>query len=171
MTAAGFVATHVVFVALFDFDLLRAFLVVLADAVDFNRRDSRPYSVWIFPNLKETFLAVGIAQALFLSLVVLHLARTLHRAATSHRSSPATYLLENPIVFTLALVGALAFLVLVGINRGEVTREWIFLFCFMTATTAWFIDRWQQPRRFQLILALTLLQVVVQSETVGFVVP
>ena len=171
LTAAGFAATHVVFVALFDFDLLHAFRVVLADAVDFNRDDNRLYSVWIFANLKETFLAVGIAQALFLVLVVLHLARTLFRAATSPESPLATWLLENPVVFTLALVGTLAFLDFAGINRGEVTRLWIFLFCFMTATTAWFIDRWQQPRRFQLILSLTLLQVAVQSETVRFVVP
>ena len=171
LTAAGFVATHVVFVALFDFDLLQAFRVAFANAVNFNREAGRPYSVWLFANLKETFLAMGIAQALFLALVVLHLARTLCRAVTSHQSSLGTGPLENPVVFTLALVGALAFLDLAGVNRGEVTRLWIFLFCFMTATTAWFIDRWQQPWRFQLILTLTLLQVVVQSETVRFVVP
>ena len=171
LTAAGFVATHVVFVALFDFDLLQAFRVAFADAVNFNREAGRPYSVWLFANLKETFLAMGIAQALFLALVVLHLARTLCRAVTSHQSSLGTCQLENSVVFTLALVGALAFLDLAGVNRGEVTRLWIFLFCFMTATTAWFIDRWQQPWRFQLILTLTLLQVVVQSETVRFVVP
>ena len=168
LTAAGFVATHVVFVALFDFDLLQAFRVAFADAVNFNREAGRPYSVWLFANLKETFLAMGIAQALFLALVVLHLARTLCRAVTSRQSSLGTCPLETPVVFTLALVGALAFLDLAGVNRGEVTRLWIFLFCFMTATTAWFIDRWQQPWRFQLILTLTLLQVVVQSEIVWF---
>ena len=171
LTAAGFAATHVVFVAIFDFDLLHAVQVALADAVDFNQEDSRLYSVWIVANLKETFLAVGIAQAMFLVLVVLHLARTLCRAVTSHESSLRIYLLENSVVFTLALVSVLTFLDLTGINRGEVTRLWIFLFCFMTATTAWFIDRWQQPWRFELILTLTLLQVVVQSEIVRFVEP
>jgi hypothetical protein len=71
----------------------------------------------------------------------------------------------------LAFTSVLLVLDLLGVNRGETIRLWIFLGVFVQVIAAW----WCATRRgylgFASILAVTVLQTALCVSRVGFVVP
>jgi hypothetical protein len=57
---AGFLVVYLFFLAVFSFDLLRAFQYVLKDAISFNINDKRDYWIWILENPREFLFSAGI---------------------------------------------------------------------------------------------------------------
>jgi len=60
---------------------------------------------------------------------------------------------------------------LIGINRGEVTRLWIFLACFWQIPAAYVLRRLDSPAAFALVLIGALLQSMLGTFMIGFVEP
>ena len=90
--------------------------------MEFNVKAERPYSIWIWENLREFLFGAGVAQVV---LVPAALMAGLWRAGRWKER------LTDPI--TVVSVGVLTVLLaidLIGVNRGEVIRLWIFLACF-----------------------------------------
>jgi hypothetical protein len=60
---------------------------------------------------------------------------------------------------------------LIGVNRGEVIRLWIFLGCLFQIPAAYVCARLDSRAAAVLVLGTTLLQDALGSSMVGFIVP
>jgi hypothetical protein len=144
--------------------LLSAFRQIRSHAVAFNAIEARPYAVWIVANFGEFLFATGPAQ------VVLFFA-----ALFADRLRPGARWrdwLDRPIA--IAVVGLLAVLIatdLAGINRGEVTRLWIFLACFFQIPAAYFCARVPGHGPITAVVTLTTIHAAMALAMVRFVVP
>ena len=59
---------------------------------------------------------------------------------------------------------------LIGINRGEVMRLWIFLACFFQIPAAYACAALEDRRALPLVLATSVVSIVVGTAVIGFVV-
>jgi hypothetical protein len=145
------------------FDLINAFRQIGAHAVEFNVSAARPYSIWVRENLLEFLFGVGLCQAVVFWAA---LGDGLWRADSWHSR------LTQPItVVCLGLAGVLLATDLIGINRGEVIRLWIFLACFFQIPTAYVCARLDNRAAMALVLTTTLLQSAIGTSMIGFIVP
>lgn len=157
-----FVLTAAMFYYAWGFDTASAFRSVRAHALEFNAIERRPYEIWVRANLVEFFVGLGTAQAVLIAgAVALGLrgeGRWLDRVV-----QPA------PLV-TLSLVAVVLATDLIGVNRGEVIRLWIFLACFLqipAAVVCARAGRWALA----VVLVTTLLLSALGTANIGFVVP
>ena len=146
-----------------NFDLFQALRQTSTHAIEFNATEQRPYSVWILGNLEEFVFGVGPCQAvLFAGALVSGL-----------HSHPAWRVsLTQPI--TALCAGLLAVLIgvdLIGVNRGEVIRLWIFLACFFQIPAAWACSRFRGAGAITLVVAASALLVALATSMIRFVVP
>jgi hypothetical protein len=159
---AAFAATYAAMRVWFGFDLLSAFRHVSSDAAEFNAQFARPYGIWARQNILEFIFGVGVCQTV---LFVAAFADGLARARS--RRGPAV-----PIVLlcsaAVAMVGAAD---VIGINRGEVIRLWIFLACVWQIPAAYLCRRLDSGTAFTLVLITILLQDVLGSSMIAFIVP
>lgn len=157
LTLAAFAAAYLGMRAVFGYDLFVNLAEVLADATDFNERAHRPYDVWVVRNLGDFALCAGIAGCLALGWAAWDAVR---RGVT-----------RTAAVLTLSGLAVLAFLDLVGINRGETTRLWIFLAVFVQITVAWVCAR--SPRVWPLAVIATamVLQTAALTPMLAFIRP
>ena len=61
---AAWLATYGAVRLLFGFDLVSAFRQIGEHAVRFNADAGRPYSIWIWANLREFLFGIGVCQAI-----------------------------------------------------------------------------------------------------------
>jgi hypothetical protein len=159
-----FIATTEAVALITGFRLLFAFRQIQAHALAFNQIEARPYSVWIVSNLGEFLFATGMAQA------VLFFA-----APLADRLPPGAAWrgwLQRPIaVTTIGLLAVLVAIDLAGVNRGEVTRLWIFLACFFQIPAAYFCARAPNTGPITAVVGLTILHTALAVAMVRFVVP
>jgi hypothetical protein len=145
------------------FDLVSAFSRIGEHALRFNEDVDRPYSIWLWANLREFFFGVGACQAFLFAAA---LADGFPRGA-SWRAA-----LARPIVVVCA--GAAAVLLaldVIGINRGEVIRLWVFLACLFQIPAAYVCARLESRAAVILVVAVALLQGAIGTATIGFILP
>jgi hypothetical protein len=136
---------------------------VRAHALEFNAIERRPYDIWVRANLVEFFFGIGACQTV---LIAGALALGLHGPGT-----PGDRLMRPMPLLTLGLLAALAAIDLIGINRGEVIRLWIFLACFLQIPAAWICAQTRRPQAIALVVITTLLLSALGTANIGFVVP
>jgi methylthioxylose transferase len=160
---AAWLTTYVAMRLLFGFDLVSAFRQIGEHAVRFNADAGRPYSIWIWANLREFLFGIGICQAiLFWAALV-----DGFRSTESWRDR-----LTHPM--SVLCIGAAAVLLVtdaIGVNRGEVIRLWIFLGCFFQIPAAYVCARLDSRAALLLVLAVTILQATLGTAMIGFIVP
>lgn len=161
----AFLAVNIVFYVFFSFNFFKSFLSILNDARSFNVNDGRGYLIWIIENSREFIYGAGLpVTIIFMYMAILVIAQT---------NSPrdlAQLSLENILVLCL-LVNFLV-LLLLGINRGEITRLWIYLAVLFQVPAAIFIARIQKGLPlFLLVVSLLAIQSMVTLHRVGFVFP
>ena len=147
------------------FDLLGAFAIVGSYAAAFNEQERRPYDVWIKANLIEFVFGTGAAQ-IVMFIAAAAAAWRVHRRPMQVLTSPIG-------VVVLSLAAVLAVLDLIGINRGEVIRLWIFLACLMQIPAAWWCahtGNWRLAAM-SVVVSLSLLTAAVGTAVIGFVRP
>jgi hypothetical protein len=160
---AAFAATYWMLVAMFNFDLFSAFHQAQKDAAAFNIEANRPYGTWVWQNPLDFAFGVGWCQVVIFMAV---LGDVVRRCVTSGRQ------LGRPIaVLTLGLAAVLLATDLLGINRGEVTRLWIFLACFFQIPAAYACARLNSRVALMLVLGTALLQAALGTAMIGFIVP
>jgi hypothetical protein len=145
------------------FDLVSGFGVVRAHAVEFNAIERRPYALWLRANLVEFFFGIGACQAVLIAGAL--------AVALQGPGSPRARLARPLPLVTLALLAAVAAIDLIGINRGEVIRLWIFLACFLQIPAAWACAEARRPQALALVILTTLLLSALGTANIGFVVP
>jgi hypothetical protein len=158
-----FIATAEVVDAATGFALFTAFRDIGAHAVAFNESAGRPYRVWIAANLREFVFGTGICQVTAFA-----------GALADGVRGPGSWAdrLTRPVtVACLSLLAVLAAIDLIGVNRGEVSRLWIFLGCFWQIPAAYVCRALEDRRAMAIVLASSLLQAVLGAAMIHFVVP
>lgn len=133
-------AVHVTLVAIVGFNIVSAFFAALADARAFNVATARPYALWVGHDIKDFLLHMGIGQS------ALVLAAVIGRSAPDREGAWLRWL----------LVAVLVTLAMLGVNRGEVARLWIFLGVLWQIAAAGLIGR--SNRTAQVVLTLAIIQ-------------
>jgi hypothetical protein len=146
--AAAFLAVHAAMILAFHFNLFSAFVAISRDAAAFNVQAQRPYGIWLRQNVIDFLLGVGICQVVLFAVAFREIA----------------------LVCT-GLGAMVATADLIGVNRGEVQRLWIFLACLWQIPAAYLCARFGTRAAFTLVVATTLLLDLVASGMVGFIAP
>jgi hypothetical protein len=159
----AFIATSEAIAASTGFELVGAFHSIARHAAAFNESASRPYQVWIGANLIEFVLAMGLCPAiLFMGALI----------GRPQPANPAHAALLRPVAVTaLGLLAVLLATDLIGINRGEVSRLWIFLACFFQIPAAWCCAQTEGAGALAAVAMVTALQASVAISVIGFVLP
>jgi methylthioxylose transferase len=165
-----FLACHLFFVAVVGFNVIRSFLFAWEDARAFNAEMGRPYSVWVVHNLKDFFINVGVVpSAVFIGLASYLVGRLVWMLRRG--DSVRTYLAEPETLLTLCVLFVVAITDVIGVNRGETVRLWIFLAVFVQIVAARRcavrVSRWG----FAAVMTVTVLQAAMTISMVGFVIP
>jgi hypothetical protein len=145
------------------FHLVNAFRRIGEHAVEFNQTAGRPYSVWVLANLREFVLSAGPASLVLAAAVPL-------AAAASGRSLP-TWFSRPEVAVSLGLFAVLIVTNLLGINRGEVVRLWIFLACLFQIPAAWACAALGTRWALVALVTAVIVQAAIGMATIGFVVP
>lgn len=157
LTLAAFAAAYLGMRVVFGYDLFVNLDYVLADANEFNVRAARPYGVWVWRNLCDFALCAGLAATVLVGA-------TAYDAARRGLARPVAAL-------TACGLAVLAFLDLVGVNRGETIRLWIFLAVFFQLSVAWLCARSARLWPFALLVGATLVQGALGMALIAFVRP
>ena len=161
---AALIATHFLMTVWLGFDLVSAFRSAAADAAAFNADAGRPYGIWIRQNIFDFLFGAGVCQiALFAAALADGMARM-----RTHERSPATVAI---VLLCPALLAMVVIADLIGVNRGEVIRLWIFLACLWQIPAAYVCRRLESYGAFVLVLVATLLQDTLGTAMLSFVVP
>jgi hypothetical protein len=162
----GFLGMYLIFRIVFSLNLLSAFQYVLNDAVSFNITDQRNYWIWVIENPKEFLYSAGIP----VMILFIYLASDM----ISQLKILGRNLLRWPIdkIYILSLSVTIFVLILLGINRGETTRLWIYLAVLFQVPAAYFLAKIEHSKVIFYFVACTLvIQCIVTLQRVGFVVP
>lgn len=152
---AGFFACHAVMRLTLGYDLFANFAFAFADAYDYNDDGRRPYGVWVVRNLWDFAIGTGLAVAVLVAVgVFAALRRGIARPAA---------------VLAVSSVAVLAVLDLLGVNRGETIRLWIFLAVFWQITAAWMCARTTRLWPIAVVTAAAVLQGAIGMAMMGFV--
>lgn len=147
---------------LWGFDTAAAFRSVRAHALEFNVIERRPYDIWVRANPAEFLVGMGAAQVVLIAGAVALVLRST-RTWAEGLFHPA------PLV-ALSLVVVVIVTNLIGVNRGEVIRLWIFLACFLQVPAAVVCARAGRAA-LALVLLTTILLSALGTANIGFIVP
>ncbi|MBV1855322.1 hypothetical protein [Catellatospora tritici] len=154
LAVAGFAVCLVAVRLLFGYDIVSGFEYVLADAKRFNNR-WRPYDIWVTRNLWYFVLCAGFASCALLPVA----AWASVRRALTHPMA----------LLTLSGLTVLALLDLLGMNRGETVRLWIFIAVFLLLPAAWLCARTARLWPVAVVLSAMVLQTAAGTAMLGFV--
>jgi hypothetical protein len=161
----SFLGVYLLFFVFFSFNLFQVFKYILADAVDFNLKANRPYWIWLQENPKEFFFAAGLP----VMMIFIFMAAKILTQSGSLKSI-ARWTLENIIVISL-LVTFCALLFL-GVNRGEITRLWIYLAVLFQIPAASFLGKMPSSKTMFFLVAATLvIQSILTLQRIQFINP
>jgi hypothetical protein len=159
----SFVVCAVTVEMVWRFDLVNGFRAVRAHALEFNAVQRRPYDIWVRANLVEFFVGLGACQTVLIAGAL---------ALGLRGRGPLADRLTRPVpLLTLGLLATVAAIDLIGINRGEVIRLWIFLACFLQIPAAWVCAQIRRSQAIALVLITTLLVCALGTARIGFVIP
>ena len=164
-TILSFFATYLLFISFFSFDIFQAFSYMLKDATQFNAAEGRSYSIWLRENLKEFFYAAGLpVMMVFIYLLFIFFGELKDLFTKGyHWTIENTYLISLLVTFCIVLF--------LGINRGEVTRLWIYIAVFFQIPAAYFIVKVVKSNLVFFVLAGTLIvQTLVSLQRVVFII-
>jgi hypothetical protein len=162
----GFLGVYIFFRVVFSFDLLSAFQYVLKDAITFNTVDKRAYWVWFFENPKEFLFSAGIP----VMVLFIYLASDM----VSQLKSLGAKIIHWPVdkLYILSLLATILTLIILGINRGEITRLWIYLAVLFQVPADYFLAKTEHSKVIFFFVACTLvIQSLITLQRVGFVIP
>jgi len=169
---AGFLLAYAALQLAFGFEILPVFRAMLADAVDFNRRFDRSYGIWVIQNLKEFFLGAGVVPSLLYLAALFALGRRIAGEAreVGGRGALRALLVDPAANLLLSFTLCLLTVDLLGVNRGEVTRLWIFLGVFLELAVAAECLARPGERTAYLAISTVAFQAALTASTVGFLI-
>lgn len=161
----SFLGVYILFLIFFSFNLLQAFQYIFTDAINFNARTNRTYWIWVRENPKEFFYSVGLPIIMIFIYMTSDLFTQFRR-----RKSITLWPIEEIIV--LSLLVTLCANVFLGINRGEITRLWIYLAVLFQIPAASFIGKMPSDKVMLFLVTSTLIiQSIITLQRVQFINP
>ena len=160
IAAAAFAATTLAAWLWGHFNLFVTFRDLARDAVEFNARVGRPYRTWLWRNPIDFAIGAGLCQA-FLLVVLLG-------AALAKAGSWRMPWAEPMAAFTVSLGLAILATDLLGVNRGEVVRLWIFFACLAQVPAAYACRRLESRAATLTVLATSLVMSTVGTSMIAF---
>jgi hypothetical protein len=162
----AFLAVYLFFLVVFSFNLLHTLQYVFRDAVGFNSRENRSYWIWAAENPKEFFYGAGIP----IMIIFIYLSARILSQWKTLKFNITKWSMEN--IYILSLMVTLCLVVFLGINRGEITRLWIFLAVFFQVPAAFFLAKTENSKVMFFLVASTLvIQSLVTLQRVSFIIP
>lgn len=155
----GFVSAAALMFVLTGFNIVQAFFYLLPMQPAFNAWAGRYYDVWVGQNLKEYFIGAGAAASAFVLLSLPELSTVIWKK----RDEGLGGLLLAAFVATVLILDVL------GVNRGEITRLWIFLTPAQALVTAYACTRWFSSASSMVAWGGALVQVAVCIGSVRYV--
>ena len=152
------------------FDILETLLQKVWDSSAFNDA-ARSYQVWIIHNLKEFFINAGVTQSLLFFGLVLLVFYNLIVTLKNRIGTVLSYVAKPEVLLVIAFVSTLLIIDYLGINRGEVTRLWIFLTPFIQIFAAYMCATKLNKFTFHIVLLSTLLQTTMTLSMISFIIP
>lgn len=164
LPTASFFAVYAIFDLFFTFDLFQGLVYVLKDAAGFNIEAERNYIVWIKENLKAIFFDGGLP----VMMIFLYLLISIFSQWENYKKKILQWPLEH--LYLLFLILTFGIVLLLGINRGETTRLWIYLAVFFQVPAAVFLAKSARSKVLFYIVAATLvIQILVTLPRVTFI--
>jgi hypothetical protein len=152
----GFLCVYLIVRVATGYDLFANLAYVVRDAREFNASD-RPYGIWAMADPLEFALAAGAAAT------VVFLGQF---AYAEHRRWS-----EAMNVFAAACLATILILDLLGLNRGEVTRLWIFLAALVAIPVGARLGAARTLLPCALVIVALAAQASIQSGMIAFVIP
>jgi hypothetical protein len=153
----AFAAVHVAVYWFSGFNAIDTFRQLGAEAVAFNADAQRRYVIWVWQNLFDFLYSVGVCQAIVFLAILAHALRAR---------------MMNPIaVLCMSLAAVLLIIDVIGVNRGEVVRLWIFLACLFQIPAAYVCAQLNSRLAIALVISTTVLQDALGTSMIGFLVP
>jgi len=152
----AFLAAYGVLRVWSSYDVFQNLWYVIRDAHSFNE-GARPYLPWVGANLLEFALAAGVSSA-----VVFLVALTGPEAPRWTRAARW---------FAASCLATIVVLDLLGLNRGEVTRLWIFLAACVAVVTGLRLSGSRSLTPLTLVILGLSMQVAVECGMIAFIVP
>jgi len=173
LTAGSLVAIYLAFRFGLHFDAIERFLSVTAVLREFFGTQGRPYWLWVRANLVEFSLGAGVLPSVLCLLYLVTCAagaiRGMRRRAEARPGLLSSLLSPGPLMLVTLLVTLVA-LDLLGLNRGEVLRLWIFLMIFVEVVAAYFCSEKAGRWTLDIVLAGSIIQTAVTISMVGFII-
>jgi hypothetical protein len=140
-------------------------MYVWKDLTNFNTNGQRDYWIWLGENIKEFFYGVGVPITIITIYMIAHI-------FAQWKSSRDFVLLSVENVFALNVIITFLILVFLGINRGEVTRLWIFLAVFFQVPASIFMAKHVKINiPFYLVTCTLAVQSIITLHRIGFIIP
>jgi hypothetical protein len=166
ITIVSFLGGYLFFKIFFQFDLFTALSLIIKDALEYNTRANHPYWIWVLENPKELLYGSGLPIVMIFIYLVIDLLSNLRMLIKNNELVSA----EN--LFILGVTATFLVVLFLGINRGEVTRLWIYLGVFFQVPAAVFIAKSRNSSWAFLSVAFVLvLQSLIALQRVLFVNP
>lgn len=161
----GFGVVYAVFVFSFEYEIFGRLGLAIDSARAFNLAIGRGYAVWLLNNPPELAIGLGALQAtVFVSTLM-----GAFRGGAGERW--LARLAEPAACVAWSLFAVFVFLEILGVNRGEVLRLWIFLASFVPAVTGLYCARTSSLWPFGIVLGLMMLEAAIPLGMIGFVIP
>lgn len=166
----AFFAADCVVALRYGYEIVSAFAFAYHDAKHFNATHGRSYDVWLVPNLIETLSNTGIlTSALVLGIAVAALPRMAWGLWREKLRGAVTVACEPGVCLALSALASLAVVDLMGVNRGETVRLWIFLGAFLQLPVAGFCGR--RPGLLIVLMTGAIMQACIGLGSRGFILP
>jgi hypothetical protein len=149
----------------FSFNLFQALQYMLDDAVNFNTMN-RDYWTWLKDNVKEFYFAAGIP----ITMIFIYQTVRIFTQRNDLNRGMIKWSKEN--VFTLSVLVTFGVVLILGINRGEVTRLWIYLAVFFQVPASFYIAKISKSNvLFFGVASMLAIQSLITLQRVGFLMP
>lgn len=170
LVPVAFFAVDLVVWGAFGYEIVGAFQFALHDAQEFNKQQNRPYGLWVQFNLIETLSNTGLlTSALAVGLGIAGVVRVVQGHANGGWTGVRAVLCEPGACLSLSTIATLLTVDVLGVNRGETVRLWIFLGVFLTLPVAAFCGR--RPVLLCGLVFGSIMQACIGLQSRGFILP
>jgi hypothetical protein len=167
---AAFMAVFLIFLMMWDYNIVSSILLKFSTGMDGVSSD--PYLTSLISSLRELFLGMSVAQSIVFLASCVFLAKeisSIRKRLTGNGRALIAYIQQPFPLLLLSLSLSLITLNLIGVNRVEITRTWIYMMVFVEMCVAFYIDQNCKRITFYLVLACMILQAAFSISAIVYV--
>jgi hypothetical protein len=167
---AAFMAVFLIFLMMWDYNIASSILLKFSTGMDGVSSD--PYLTSLISSLREFFLGMSVAQSIVFLASCVFLAKeisSIRKRLTGNGRTLIAYIQQPFPLLLLSLSLSLITLNLIGVNRVEITRTWIYMMVFVEMCVAFYIDQNCKRITFYLVLACMILQAAFSISAIVYV--